>query len=466
MQPTRMTAELSQVDVNAALATKRCPVVLLLGVFLVRLVVAFAMWQIGGSDAFISPDTITYTEPSQTLLHGSFSRFGAAEIFRTPGYPLLLAPAVASGHLVGIALLENLLLATVSAYLIWLIAIKLLPASNAGFGAVILYCFEPLSIVYSEKVLSEALFTTLLLLTILCWLRFLNNPTYGALAQSAIGLAASAYVRPVVLYLGIFVLPLLLLGWPSGKWSLRVGRALCFLLTFSLILAPWVIRNAAVADYKGFSSSADWNLYFLSAAAVQSKLEHRTLAEVQEEWGNLDPEQYFRSHPEQRAWSQGRIARFWGGDAKRIIRGHLLLYAAIHARGCAIVLFDPGVTDILKVFRLYPESGGLLSRALDQGFARSILWLVKQYPVAAIALLLLGCQLLLYYVLALAGLRRLPSAVSLLFVTIVLYFVVVSGVPAAVARYRVPFMPIVCICAGIGIACWTSGEPGSKPAEA
>ncbi|HJX84587.1 MAG TPA: hypothetical protein VJ723_09605, partial [Candidatus Angelobacter sp.] len=52
------------------------------------------------------------------------------------------------------------------------------------------------------------------------------------------------------------------------------------------------------------------------------------------------------------------------------------------------------------------------------------------------------------------GLRRIPFAVAFFFCAIFSYFVLVSGIPAAVARYRVPIMPLVCICAGVAIAQW------------
>jgi len=223
-----------------------------------------------------------------------------------------------------------------------------------------------------------------------------------------------------------------------------------FFLVFALVLAPWFVRNARVADYPGFSSVSDQALYFYSSAAVQAKLERKSLTNVQRELGWNDQERYFQLHPEQRAWLQGRIARFQRAEAERIILAHPATYFWIHARGCAIIILDTGVTEALKSLQQYPESGGLLSRAADEGLFRATLWLIRQYPVAVLGLLLLGMQLLLYYVLAVNGLRRMPLEASLLFTSLFLYFVLVSGTPAAVARYRVPVMPLVCIAAASG----------------
>src|SRR5262249_33475686 len=105
-----------------------------------------------------------------------------------------------------------------------------------------------------------------------------------------------------------------------------------------------------------------------------------------------------------------------------------------------------------KTVQLYPEQGGLLFRVIDQGPWRATVWFLRNYPNAGIALLLLSLQLLFYYALALAGLRLLPKSIRLLLLWVVLYFALVSGGPAGLARYRVPIMPLVCISAGIAIA--------------
>src|SRR5258708_4387905 len=98
-------------------SSRKWLLMLLAIVFLLRLVLALAVWKINGPAGFVSPDTVSYSIPAESMLHGaflsdgSFSLRGAPEIFRTPGYPLLLLPAVASGHPVLIGIIENLLFA-------------------------------------------------------------------------------------------------------------------------------------------------------------------------------------------------------------------------------------------------------------------------------------------------------------------------------------------------------------------
>lgn len=426
---------------------------LLIVIFVSRLLFAMFIWKQTGPSGFVSPDTATYILPAQSLIiHGSFSSHETPEIVRTPGYPLLLVPAVAFGHPIAIGLVENFLLAAASGVLIWLIARDSLPASSSGLWAILLYCLEPVGLLYSEQILSDTLFSTQLLLFVWLGVRFLRRPSYANLLLAALALGAATYTRPVTLYLGLWLAPLLPFLPGNLTRGQRLARAILFPLVFGLTLAPWILRNAAVSEYPGFSSASDGGLYAYDAAAVKARVEHKSFLEAQKELGMGEGGPYFEFHPEQRSWPSGKIARFQRSEAARIILGHFPTYALIHAHGCAVVVFAPGTTETLTVLGLYPQGGGLLARALDQGILRATLGQIRQNPVVGVALALMGTQLLIYYWLALKGLRHMPPAMRALLVSLSLYLLLVSGQALAVARYRVPIMPLVCIVAGVAIA--------------
>jgi 4-amino-4-deoxy-L-arabinose transferase-like glycosyltransferase len=421
-------------------------------VFLSRLLAAIGILAVDGPAGFCTPDTGSYFDPAASLLHVSFSARGTAEIFRTPGYPLLLVPAVVSRHPVLVAVFENLLLATLSTWLIWQIAEEVAPASGAAVWAVLLYCFEPLGLVYSEKLLSDLLFSTQLLLCIWLILVYLRNPTWSRLLAAGLALSAATYTRPVSLFLGLWLIPFFLF-FPRGlSWTARIPRTASFVLVFILTLVPWVLRNQKVADYKGFAAIGEYNLYFYSAAAVQAHVEHKSFSQAQKDLGFNDDDAYFRLHPEQKDWSEGRIFQYKGLEARRVISQHWLVYSLIHLRGCVVVMFDPALTEIMKLLHRYPENGGLLSRGVDQGVFRAALWLVRQYPETALTLPLLELLLFFYYLAGLYGLRHLRLESAALFVFMCSYLILVAGSSGALARYRMPVMPLLCVSAGAAMA--------------
>src|SRR5258708_21258192 len=261
-------------------------------------------------------------------------------------------------------------------------------------------------------------------------------------------------MRPVSVYLGIGIIPLLIqFGLRRTAWTRRISMALVFVAVFGLALAPWIARNRVAADYGSFSSAADSNLYFYCAAAVEGKLEQRNFSDIAREWGN-EPAKYFQIHKEQRDWSQGRVVRYCRTEAQRILKPNLLTYSKLHARGCVMVMFNPAVSELLRDVGQYPLAGSPISGKLDQGLFRAMIWLMREYPLSAALIPLMLVQLIAYYLLAAIGSRRLLFEGRVLFAVLVLYFALISGIPGSSARYRAPIMPLVCICAGIAIANW------------
>jgi 4-amino-4-deoxy-L-arabinose transferase-like glycosyltransferase len=468
----------SQITIHKSQLFHRRLLFLLALVVLTRLLFALLVWHSDGPAGFFRGDTFQYVKPAQSLLHGSFSSSGvfapesAPELYRTPGYPLLLALGIALHHLVLIAIAENLLLTAISAWLVWLIAEMLFPASNASAWAVLLYCFEPLGLFYANTLMSDTAFTAGLLFFVWLFLRLLRQPGYQRIAHwpdyariarrpsyarvvlAAVVLGAITYIRPVTLYFGL-CLSFLLLLWPR-EWpkKQRIISAVLFPILFLAMLAPWVIRNIRLADYKGFSTAQEWNLYFTFGVELQATVEHRGVAAAVQQAAVMTPEQYLEMHPEQRTWSEGQKARFWATEAQRMILEHPLVFVRIYGRNCFAVLFNPGVTEVLRELGLFPPDRTTFSTQFDHGYFSAMGWLLRQYPLAAVLLPLMLAQLLLYYALAFAGLRKLPLEIRIFMVGMCVYFVLVSGFLTAGARFRMPIMPLVCVAAGLAIARW------------
>jgi len=429
-------------------------------VVLLRLLLALWVWSASGPSGFIGADTSSYVAPAESLLHGSFSSYdGQPEIFRTPGYPILLLPAVISDHFATAVFLENLILSLASAWLVFLITRNISPGFSAGKWAIALYAFEFLGLLYSVKALSETLFCTQILFFAWLFLRFLKRPAFTTLVLSAVALSWATYTRPVGLYLGPILVPLLVFMPRNLPLKKRVLNALVFPMVLALTLAPWFSRNSSVAGYRGFSAAGDYVLYFYTAASVQAHLEHKGLLQMQEELGfgglpYVKNDVYLRTHPEQQTSSPGQIVRYWHSETNRIFREHPLSFVVVHLRGSVTLLLDPGATELLKTLGAYPDRGGLMARSIDHGFVAAAIWLIRQYPWVVPALLIAGFQMIAYATLSIAGLFRMPRDAMVFLVVLVSYLVLASGGPAATGRYRTPVMPFVCVAAGVAIQAW------------
>jgi 4-amino-4-deoxy-L-arabinose transferase-like glycosyltransferase len=412
---------------------------------------ALVVWHYDGSQAFHSPDTASYVVLAKELVSGSFATHGSPEIFRTPGYPIFLIPSVALGHFYLLALTENLALFGLAAFGIYKVTASIFN-SEAGLYAMALYSVDPISLLYSEKILSETTFTAICVIFLWGLAGYMKNAGRGYLVLSSVALVCATYVRALTIYFPLFLIPVLLLFPRTIRLRQRLTHCLIFVLIFGLAIGGWVGRNSRVAGYHGFSSVSDFNLYFYSAGAVMARLDGTPFSAEQVHLGMGDQEQYLRMHPEQRAWTTGEMYAYQGRQGIETILRHPLMYTFIHLRGCLIVLADPGATVFLRTIHKYPETGGLLSRVQDQGMIQGILWLAKNYTLVAVVMFIFGLQLFVYYGLFVAGLFRIEAWAAVVLTVFCVYVVLVSGGPAAVGRFRVPVMPVVCISAGIAIA--------------
>ena len=166
-----------------------------------------------------------------------------------PGYPLLLAAVYkVLGHDIMLAKLLNVFAGGAACVLIYLVAAKVFNR-RVGLLAALLLALFPGSIYFSTLLMTESVFTALVVLLILLFLMwalerkdvpFIRTFLLGVLFGAAALFRAEA---PVLLLVVLFVWRLAV---PSWRAFLRPAA----LLTAGAVLAvtPWTIRNAITMD--------------------------------------------------------------------------------------------------------------------------------------------------------------------------------------------------------------------------
>src|SRR5688572_17984506 len=249
----RTGAALPPARVRALWLVLLCALVLRLVVVTVALV----------RDTSSSPDTVTYVRPAASLLAtGRFDSHATPELVRTPGYPLLLAVGEWLGDLVGVTLVAQAILGTLTVWLVWRLALATRVSPGVATIAAVIYTFEPSSIIYTSKLLAETLFTTIvtaLLLSLTVWAK---GGSRRALVAAAALLALGCYVRPVLYYApALLGGAIVVVGWRKGRgWRGALADAALFLIVAAVPIAGWRARNFSVAGYDGFAAIADVNL--------------------------------------------------------------------------------------------------------------------------------------------------------------------------------------------------------------
>jgi len=216
-------------------------------------VAAGLLWQqrLPAGEPFVFGDSSTYWELGRTIARGEAYRYLSddAKVFRTPGYPLLLAglfavrdrPPVLWGRLLSACLL------TLGVGGVYCLGRLMFDARTGLLAAAVAACYPGL-IVLGALVLSEAPFCALLPWQIICWQRGWLSKRLGAQAGWFLATGAIAglmtLVRPSWLLFAPFALVCGLLL--SGARCRHLFAALGILPALAAVMLPWWVRNHQV----------------------------------------------------------------------------------------------------------------------------------------------------------------------------------------------------------------------------
>jgi len=393
---------------------------------------------------FKLPDTSSYLACAESLSRtGSFAVGGVPEIVRTPGYPILLAPGILLGHVTAVTILLQLCLGCATVWLVYRTTFLLTKSGTAAAIAGFACAVEPLSVLYCSLLLAETLFAAALMLFLFLLLRYMQTGKSACLIAAACALSAAVYVRPIAYWLPLVMAIVLVAARRREKRGKSVIGAFAFLGICAVFIGSWQVRNFRETGYRGFSGIGEQALYFYDAAAVEAAVCGEPYYTVQKRMGYNNA-----SLDASNAEGLERIA----AEAKRIILAHPVVFATLYVKGIVRTMFDPAAIDYLKFLGCYREGSGLLGKIVDRGILDAMFELSRTRPALFWTNLILGLLLSVYFagaLLSFAGART--RAVPLAAVAIVaLYFVILSGGPNALGRFRHPVMPLICILAGCG----------------
>ncbi len=318
---------------------------------LLRVLVGLAAWYVRGVDAFVTPDSSTYLALASSLVerHTFSDAAGFPELFRTPGYPLVIAIGAWLGKPVWFALAAHLALTVAIVAMVFYAVRRLTSDDLVATVSAWAVALEPTMLVWSLKVLSETLFTACLVACVAAALRTLQGGGHRWAVIAAVALAASIYVRPIA-YPLVVIVPVMLALMGPGSLMMRLRRSAILLIVTAALVAPWHLRNWLVAEYPAFSMVGERMLVISVAGAIDAHRDHRPFLEVRQ--GILD--------------RLGIAGPTLGRPAGAVIRGKAwetladnpLIYVRIHLEGILRTVFDPAGVEYMRMLGWYPIVGG------------------------------------------------------------------------------------------------------------
>jgi 4-amino-4-deoxy-L-arabinose transferase-like glycosyltransferase len=372
-----------------------------------RLLLIWVMPQLGDPTTM---DAQNYLQLARNIAEsGSFSMWRKPSAYVAPGYPFLLAAIfkIVGENLLAVKLIQAVLGAS-TAVLVYFLALRFGRPALAWLAALIA-ALHPELVGITVFIYTEVFFIFLLTLSLLSLARAVSSGKWSHFFLSGLLFGLTTLCRSTILYFPLFALAALILAAQRWLW---LRRWAFFILGMMLIMAPWAARN-----YYHFR-------IFLPVAIGSGDVF----------WtGN-----YLEFDGEYRYQQTQAKLHEIAGDVDLIARDRILMQDAWKK-----IQADPAPHAwlfIRKIFRYWLR----VYEDIPHGAARQANWLVfGSLTVTHYALLLLAG----------IGLYRCNrqehlTKLALLFVG---YYTLIHAATLAVARYRMPLLPLLSIAAAAGL---------------
>lgn len=402
----------------------------------------------------VFPDSFEYEQLAVNLIsgHGFSEAFAppyTPDVRRTPLYPLLLAGIyLGAGHYPIVAVGVNGLLGSATCLLTYELGRRLY-SQVVGIMAGLLLAIDVTSTVYSLTLLTETLFTVIVVLCVIVIDRCLSVPTPRMLFTCSVlaaGLCGIAFLaRPIALFLPFVLGPALALLRRNLRPGVRLLLSATFVLVALAFPLSWTIRNYLVAGVAQPTSIIAINAYYDQATLVV-KQRQGTAGVEDETPAAFLPDK--ATGPAQEVTGSDVLSlerRAWA-----ILSGDPVGYLKLYVRGIQESLHPD--RDIVAQLGAEPADFRTTTARVGDVIAPTAL---IRHPAPNSALLAASTfQLLVVYALAAVGAASGISdhplrPTTLLLLLVIVYFLLISG-PVAYPRFRVPVMPFIVLLAAEG----------------
>ena len=397
--------------------------------FLLRFAL-FSFFIIPHKERCMSPDSYGYDSLAVNILeHRVFSTSQQSpfipNLHRTPLYPLFLSIVyLPFRHSIVAAIFFQVIMGALIVLVTYKLGVKLFNETVALFAAFLL-AIDPVSVIYSNYLLTETLFTLLLVLGLYFLISFFTEENIFSLVMSGFLLGLSALTRPISLYLPIALLLIFIYKY-RGTIGRLIAKSVIFLIIFLIPVGFWIVRNYRITGTPIFCTIGDANMLHLKAAQVTADISGESVDKVEKRFMEQYPLDLINNPQEYKA--NVKLGR-------TIILNHPLTYAKLVPIGIAKILLGPGRASIYLLLGF--------DRIKQVDSLAKLFIIIIEFSI--LALIYLG------FVCGVFFLIRDKNYFALAFIFLILfYFVVLPAGPEAYARYRVPVAPYISLLSGLG----------------
>jgi hypothetical protein len=382
----------------------------------------------------VTADSKGYLQLAENLLrHRLFSRDAAPpytpETIRLPGYPLFLVPALWTPKPVFTIALVQILLSAFVTVLLWVWLVPRTGRPSASF-ATLLLGLDLVTLCHEPQVLAEVLLNALLIAALVFFWRLLDRDRESPLAAGLLW-ALAAFVKPIVLYLPVF-LSLFLLKRPRVM--------ILFLLAAYVLPVLWMLRNEHQTGKRVFTSLDGIVLLRYPAAQVEAMRTGRPLRAVEQELVKQVTDKNDSGFDDQAKESDA-----YGTLAREILRSHPFYVIRLCIVGTIRVMYGLGLEMIVDWTGNRPAS---IDAGTTSAAGIGTLYVMKRHPwLLPVGLLYFMVLRFLSVIFLLGCWRMWASGLRLhsLFLFITVAYLVGIAAHQGYYRFRIPAMPFMIV---------------------
>lgn len=183
--------------------------------------------------------------PTQTIAKNTPPK---PDKYRPPAYPLFIYPYVdypPKYSMLGDITMAQAIVSSLTVFFIFIISRMLLPfwASMTATG---LTAISPHLIATDAFILTETLFTFILVANLLFYMLLIESNKYIWAAASGITLGLSLLIKPTMTYSLLFLIPVMAITFKEKGINYKL--LLATMAFFILTIAPWHLRNTSLPD--------------------------------------------------------------------------------------------------------------------------------------------------------------------------------------------------------------------------
>ncbi|MGB8227437.1 MAG: glycosyltransferase family 39 protein [Sedimentisphaerales bacterium] len=413
--------------------------VLLIGGVL-HLLIGFYLTQ-KFADGFHSGDSDGYIVLSRYLANQLiFFNAAGPEVFRTPGYPLILSIAQLANVPVELYVLviQNFMLVSI-AYFCWSIVRSVTENLFSANLAAFLVMIDPLLFLYQYKILSEIPFLFFITWSLQLFITGFKENKPGYLFISFVLIGVGTFVRPISLYFPYVLIAFALISFMAYRLDFFSKRAivscLCGFVICIAATLSWQHRNLSLAGSNEFAAVSSYNLISFIVAPI--------VADSQ----SLPPDKIkSRFDSEYMHIPQNKRTEY----AKDKFVDTVLTYPAsaikVFIKGVFLTMLEPGIGDWLNFLHLRTPGSGVIYLYQSLSMTDFLHYLLAHDLIFLIVQIAGFVYILALWFGAVSGLTAMRHRIYLsIFIVFLFYFLLVSSSGGSYSRFRIPIEPLL-IC--------------------